>query len=164
VSAAEWAGPYCSAQSAAGEELAWEPLAGGPLPRGAVRFIVRWRVTGFAHPRKRTFPDAAEAADWARRIAAARLLRAGRDDRGWPLSQLPAGDPVGMVGALGEGLAPRRVGTVPSVTPGGGEPPGGDGGHAADGTCGVVQFADVGERPQDGSGDLGIGGELVGPP
>jgi hypothetical protein len=110
VSAARWSGPYCSAQTATGGTLDWNPLADRRALRGAVKFVVRWRVTGFPNPRKRTFPDAVGTEDWARRIEATRVLRSGCDTRGWPVDHVP---PAG--GHPADGGAP--VPAVPSSAP-----------------------------------------------
>jgi integrase len=159
VSGTEWAGPYCSAQAAGGAALAWDPLPGGRPPGGAVRFVVRWRVTGFAHPRKRTFTDSVAAADWARRVAAARLLGAPRDDRGWPLSE-PATSTVSDGGGTTAGRAPDPsrllADDVTAVTPGAGEPPTGDGRHRTTGEHSGGQAADLRRRSIGGSSGIDI--------
>ncbi len=89
MSATQWSGPYCHAEDVTGERLAWDPLANGRAPRPAVRYVVRWRVSGFANPRKRTFPDAGAGKDFAARIAAAKVLAAPCGARGWPMLAAP---------------------------------------------------------------------------
>lgn len=80
-----WSGPYCTALRSTGAKVAWDPLTDRCPPRVAVKFVVRWRVDGFPHPRKRTFTDPAAAENWARRIEAARVLRLPCDDSGGPV-------------------------------------------------------------------------------
>jgi hypothetical protein len=89
MSAVHWAGPYCFAQTATGAKLDWDPLADRRPPRGAAKFVVRWRVTGFDNPRKRTFADSAAAEDWARRIEAARMLRSATPAAGRSTQRRP---------------------------------------------------------------------------
>src|SRR3954452_21463242 len=85
-----WAGPYCAALSPTGARLAWDPLTDRRPPRQAVKFVVRWRVQGFPHPRKATFTEPLAAATWARRSEAARLLGLPCDSSGRPVHAAPA--------------------------------------------------------------------------
>jgi hypothetical protein len=120
-----WSGPWCHVEHIDGRRIAFDPLPvsarqiPSDLPIAAVRaLVVRWRVSCFAHPRKRTFkgPSAGlEAQAFARTVAAAVLTGSACNQQGWPThdqvlmpaplaarsdaAALPAAEAVSAVGA-----------------------------------------------------------------
>ncbi|QKE82894.1 hypothetical protein [Arthrobacter sp. NEB 688] len=109
-----WSGPYCSATTADGAKVTWEPLRGCDAPCSAVKFVVRWRVSVLNNPRKRTFSDEALARGFALQVETARVLQQPCDDKGYPVRSAPSRVTDDASAAVAESPASR---TTPTPTP-----------------------------------------------